>query len=70
MFDFLSQNLFYVAVLKVRQNIEFGLRWEQGGYKISYNRPGGSGSQSNAVSSTYIWSENLVAESEAKDGGN
>ncbi len=22
------------------------------------------------VSSTYIWSENLVAESEAKDGGN
>ena len=23
-----------------------------------------------AVSSIYIWSENLVAESEAKDGGN
>ncbi len=26
--------------------------------------------ESGAVSSIYIWSENLVAESEAKDGGN
>ncbi len=35
------------------------------GYEIAFRRV-----CMNPVSSIYIWSENLVAESEAKDGGN
>ncbi len=43
-----------------------------GGAKVGGGGGGAKvgGGDHHAVSSIYIWSENLVAESEAKDGGN